>query len=227
MPEARGTGFSALVVDYGGVLTTSLGASFKAFSEAEDIDREHIQQVVLSAYDDGRPSPLHLIETGSVTLDEFEAELAARLRTRTGGAVAAEGLVRRMFAGAHPDRLMLDAVRRARAGGLKTALLSNSWGNREQYGFAHFDTLFDAVVISGEVGLRKPDHGIYELMCRELGVPPQECVFVDDIAANITAAAEVGMCGVHHTDTATTLVELEALLGLPFTEPYHDTANPA
>lgn len=212
--------FTALVVDYGGVLTTSLGASFKAFSDAEDIDREHVQQVVLSAYDDGRPSPLHLIETGSVTLDEFEAELAARLRTRTGGTVAAEGLVQRMFAGAKPDEAMLDAVRRARAAGLQTAMLSNSWGNREQYGFAHFDTLFDAVVISGEVGLRKPDHGIYELMCRELDVTPQECVFVDDIAANIRAAAEVGMCGVHHTDTATTLRELETLLGLPFTGPF-------
>ena len=217
MPEHP---FEALVVDYGGVLTTSLGASFKAFSEAEDIDGVHIQQVVLSAYDDGRPSPLHLIETGSVTLDEFEAELAARLRTRAGGTVAAAGLVQRMFAGAHPDELMLDAVRRARGAGLRTALLSNSWGNREQYGFAHFDTLFDAVVISGEVGLRKPDHGIYQLMCRELDVLPSACVFVDDIAANVHAAAEVGMCGIHHTETATTLVELEALLGLPFTEPY-------
>ncbi|HVF19522.1 MAG TPA: HAD family phosphatase [Mycobacteriales bacterium] len=212
--------FSALVVDYGGVLTTSLGASFARFSETEDIDREHIQQVVLSAYDDGRPSPLHLIETGSVTLDEFEAELASRLRTRSGGSVEAQGLVSRMFAGAKPDRRMLDAVRRAREGGLRTALLSNSWGNREQYDFPHFDTLFDAVVISGEVGLRKPDHGIYELMCRELEAAPQECVFVDDIAANIRAAAEVGMCGVHHTDTQVTLAELEALLGLPFTHPY-------
>ncbi|HVF05947.1 MAG TPA: HAD family phosphatase [Frankiaceae bacterium] len=211
---------SALVVDYGGVLTTSLGASFAMFSEAEDLDRGHVQQVVLSAYDDGRPSPLHLIETGSVTLDEFEAELAARLRTRSGGTVEAQGLVSRMFAGARPDRRMLDAVRRARESGLRTALLSNSWGNREQYGFAHFDALFDAVVISGEVGLRKPDHGIYELMCRELGAEPQECVFVDDIVANIRAAAEVGMCGVHHTDTDTTLAELEALLGLPFTQPY-------
>ncbi len=220
MPDDVPTGFTALVVDYGGVLTTSLGASFKAFSDAEDIDRDHIQQVVLSAHDDGRPSPLHLIETGSVTLDEFEAELATRLRTRAGGVVAAEGLVRRMFAGAHPDTRMLDAVRRARDAGLRTALLSNSWGNREQYDFPHFDTLFDAVVISGEVGLRKPDHGIYELMCRELGVRPQECVFVDDIGANIRAAAEVGMCGVHHTDTESTLAELAALLGLPFPEPY-------
>lgn len=228
MPDDRSPRFSALVVDYGGVLTTSLGASFAAFSAAEDIDGKHIQDVVLSAYDDGSPSPLHLIETGSVTLDEFEAELAARLRTRAGGAVEAAGLVRRMFAGATPDTRMLDAVRRARDSGLRTALLSNSWGNREQYGFAHFDTLFDAVVISGEVGLRKPDRGIYELMCRELGVPAQECVFVDDIGANIRAAADVGMCGVHHTDTDVTLRELESLLGLPFTADYSpsDAADP-
>lgn len=220
MPDEAGPRLAALVVDYGGVLTTSLGASFASFSETEDIDRAHLQEVVLTAYDDGRPSPLHLIETGSVTLDEFEVELAARLRTRTGGPVAAEGLVRRMFAGAHPDERMLDAVRRARAAGLRTALLSNSWGNREQYDFPHFDTLFDAVVISGEVGLRKPDHGIFQLMCRELEVDPRACVFVDDIAANVRAAADVGMCGVHHVDTDATLAALEALLGLPFTAPY-------
>jgi epoxide hydrolase-like predicted phosphatase len=207
---------TTLVVDYGGVLTTSLDASFKAFTVAEDIDGKHLRDVVLTGYGDTGKSPLQLIETGSIRLDEFEAELASRLRTRSGGTVAAEGLVRRMFAGATPDEAMLTAVARAREHGLRTGLLSNSWGNRQQYDFPHFDTLFDAVVISGEVGLRKPSHDIYRLMARELGVEPSECVFVDDIAVNVRAAAEVGMCAVHHVETATTLAELEAVFGVPF-----------
>ena len=211
MPE-----LTTLVVDYGGVLTTSLDASFRAFTVSEDIDGAHLREVVLGGYGDTGQSPLQLIETGSIDLDQFEAELAARLRTRSGGTVEAQGLVRRMFAGANADEAMLRAVRVARERGLKTGLLSNSWGNRQQYDFEHFDTLFDAVVISGEVGLRKPSHDIYRLMARDLGVAPEECVFVDDIAVNVRAAAEVGMCAVHHVETTRTLEELEAVFGFSF-----------
>jgi putative hydrolase of the HAD superfamily len=214
--DASERSLTTLVVDYGGVLTTSLDVSFRAFTDAHDLDTAHLREVVLGPGPDGRV-PIQLIETGSITLDEFEAELAARLRTRSGSTLQAQGLVRAMFAGAAPDERMIAAVRAAReVHGLRTGLLSNSWGNREQYDFPHFDALFDAVVISGEVGLRKPDPDIYRLMARELGVEPHECVFVDDIEANIRAAAEVGMCGIHHTDTDRTLVELGAVFGRNF-----------
>lgn len=211
MPE-----LTTLVVDYGGVLTTSLDASFRAFVDRHDVDGAHLREVVMGAGAEGEPSTMQLIETGSISLDEFEAELARRLRTRSGGTLAAEGLVRAMFAGARPDETMLGAVRRAREHGLRTGLLSNSWGNRQQYDFPHFDTLFDAVVISGEVGLRKPDPDIYLLMARELGVAPEQCVFVDDIAVNVRAAAGVGMCGVHHVDSERTVAELAAVFGRSF-----------
>ena len=206
------TPLRALVVDYGGVLTTAMRGSFAAFTQEHDVDPEHLAETL---FGEGTSSPFHLIETGSVTLDEFERALAERLRTRGGDTLEAEGLVNRMFAGLRPDEDMLDVVRRARAAGHLTGLLSNSWGNRESYQFDHFDTLFDAVVISGEVGLRKPDHEIYRLMARELGVTPEECVFVDDIAVNARAAVEVGMCAIHHTDTTATLAELAVLLDLP------------
>jgi putative hydrolase of the HAD superfamily len=203
---------TALVVDFGGVLTTSMRDSFTAFVRAEDVDGEHLQNVLFADYGEG--TLVHGIETGAVTMEEFERELAAKLRTTGGDPVAAEGLVRRMFSGAEADTRMLNAVRKARESGLRTALLSNSWGNRESYAFEHFDTLFDAVVISGEVGMRKPDPGIYALAAREVGVPPEQCVFVDDIAANVRGAAAAGMVGVHHTDTAATLLELETLFGV-------------
>jgi epoxide hydrolase-like predicted phosphatase len=205
---------TTLVVDFGGVLTTSMADSFAAFVHGEDVDGAHLHEVLFSNYGEG--SLVHGVETGRVTMEEFERELAARLRTTSGDPVAAEGLVRRMFAGARADTRMINAVRKARESGLKTGLLSNSWGNRDSYQFEHFDALFDAVVISGEVGLRKPDPAIYALAARELGVAPGECVFVDDIAANVRGAVAAGMVGIHHADTGTTLEELEALFGVAF-----------
>jgi epoxide hydrolase-like predicted phosphatase len=205
---------TALVVDFGGVLTTSMTESFTRFVTTEDVDGEHLHRVLFSDYGEG--SLVHGIETGAVTMQEFERELAAKLRTRTGDPVAADGLVRRMFAGAGADSRMIGAVRTAREHGLKTALLSNSWGNRDSYEFDHFDTLFDGVVISGEVGLRKPDPEIYALAAREIATPLEQCVFVDDIPANVRGAVAAGMVGVHHTDTDTTLGELAALFGITF-----------
>lgn len=203
---------TALVVDFGGVLTTSMRDSFSAFVHAEDVDGEHLQRVLFADYGEG--TLVHGVETGVVSMEEFERELAARLRTSSGSAVEAEGLVRRMFAGARADTRMINAVRKARESGLRTGLLSNSWGNRDSYEFEHFDALFDGVVISGEVGIRKPDPEIYALAAREVGVPPEQCVFVDDIAANVRGAVAAGMVGVHHVETGTTLEELEALFGI-------------
>jgi epoxide hydrolase-like predicted phosphatase len=97
-----------------------------------------------------------------------------------------------------------------RLAGVRTALCSNSWGT-DGYPRDDFGELFDVVVISGEVGLRKPDPAIYQLTAERLGLPPGECVFVDDLAANVRGAAASGMCGIHHTDTATTLTELTVL----------------
>jgi len=203
---------TALVVDFGGVLTTSMRESFRQFVRSEGVDGDQLHEVLFAEYGEG--SLVHGIETGAVTMEEFERELADRLTTRSGSSVLAEGLVKRMFAGARADTAMIEAVRRARAHGLKTGLLSNSWGNRDSYEFEHFDALFDAVVISGEVGLRKPDPAIYALAAREVGVAPQQCVFVDDIATNVRGAVAAGMVGVHHQDTEETLRELEILLGL-------------
>jgi epoxide hydrolase-like predicted phosphatase len=114
-----------------------------------------------------------------------------------------------MFAGFRDDEGMMGVVTRAREAGLRTALLSNSWGN--EYDRELLGRLFDTVVISGEVGLRKPEPEIYRLTASRLGVEPAQCVFVDDLAPNVRGAVAVGMVGVHHIDTATTVAELEAL----------------
>jgi putative hydrolase of the HAD superfamily len=118
-----------------------------------------------------------------------------------------------MFAGFRSEPVMHDVLRHARAAGIATALLSNSWGL--DYPREGWDELFDVVVISGEVGMRKPEPGIYLRAAADLGLPPQRCVVVDDLTPNVRGAVAVGMVGVHHTDPEQTVVELEALFGVP------------
>jgi putative hydrolase of the HAD superfamily len=108
---------------------------------------------------------------------------------------------------------MQDLLRRVRAAGLRTAMLSNSWG----VGIYPADVLaelFDAVVISAEVGMRKPEERIFRHAAGLLGLDPAECVFIDDIEANVQAAEALGMTGVLHTDPAATEGRLAELLGL-------------
>ncbi|MGH3418016.1 MAG: HAD-IA family hydrolase, partial [Streptosporangiaceae bacterium] len=93
------------------------------------------------------------------------------------------------------------------------ALLSNSWGG-DEYPRADFPALFDAVVISAEVGMRKPEAAIFLLAAEALRLDPRECAFVDDVAANVAAAAACGMTGVLHTDPAATAAALADLFGV-------------
>jgi epoxide hydrolase-like predicted phosphatase len=157
-------------------------------------------------------SPVHRLERGELTPADFEQQLADRLAER-GSPVPAEGLLRRMLGGlAELDAGMLGIVRRAHDAGVRTALLSNSWG--DHYPDELFDGLFDAVVISGRVGMRKPDAEIFQHTAGLLGLDPGACVMVDDLPQNVRGAVAAGMVAVQHTDLDTTRAELEVLLGL-------------
>ncbi|MPZ97419.1 MAG: HAD-IA family hydrolase [Propionibacteriales bacterium] len=155
-----------------------------------------------------QPNPVHALERGELTQPEFERMLAERAAAH-GVHVVGEGLLQRMFAIFDHAPAMSALVVRARAAGLRTALLSNSWGN--DYQRDGWDDMFDVVVISGEVGLRKPEPAIFTLVCRRLGVAPAECVFVDDQAHNVEAAEALGMTGVLHTSYDEAAARLEAL----------------
>ncbi|HVL33698.1 MAG TPA: HAD family phosphatase [Actinomycetota bacterium] len=203
----------ALLVDYGGVLTTSVLESFVAFCEREDIQFAHFKDVVLGAARTA-DSPFARIEIGAMDQVEFDEAVASLLTAACGRPIASADLKQRLFANIRPDDLMIDAVRTARASGVRTALLSNSWGGRD-YPRDRFDELFDAVVISGEVGLRKPDAEIYALTADKLGLAPAACVFVDDFPGNVTGAEAAGMTGVLHRDAAQTIPLLEGLFERP------------
>ena len=206
-------------MDWGGVLTTPILTTVRAWIEADEIDWEVYRSVMKSwlsqAYTiDGGPNPIYALERGECTTAEFERQLAGQLLRVDGQAVAAEGLLQRMFAASVPVPAMYEIIRALRAAGFSTALLSNSWGG-DEYPRADFPALFDAVVISGDVGMRKPEPAIFLLAAEALGLEPTECAFVDDVAANVAAAAECGMTGVLHTDPDATAAALAGLFGVP------------
>lgn len=206
-----------LLVDFGGVLTTSVARSFRRFCRDLGIEPELVKDTFLEAYDgpDGE-SPVHLVETGRISGAQFAGGLAEILSRRSGIAIEPDGLIERLFAGVSLDEAMLAGVAAARRAGVRTGLLSNSWGDGPQTGYPRerFGELFDAVVISGEVGLRKPDPRIFTLAAQRLGLVPAACVFVDDVAVNVAAAEALGMAGVAHRDAEQTLHRVAGLLGL-------------
>lgn len=121
-----------------------------------------------------------------------------------------------MFGATQPEHALVEAVATLRGAGIRTVLVSNSLGFAA-YETLDTDRLFDDVVLSGKVRLRKPDPRIYELAAERAGVPHSACVFVDDLGANLRAAAELGMTTIRHRDAAETLALLEALFDVPLT----------
>jgi putative hydrolase of the HAD superfamily len=199
-------GYRGLLVDWGGVLTSDVFASFRAFCELEGLEADTVGRRFRE--DRECRELLIALETGAVEEEQFEPRFADLL------GVAAPGLIDRLFAGSGPDDEMLHAVRRARAAGVRTGLVSNSWGTR-RYPRELLRELFDGLVISGEVGIRKPSPEIYLLGAERIGLEPGACVFVDDLPFNLTPAAELGMATVHHRTAAETIGELERLLSVP------------
>lgn len=215
-PPIRG-----VIVDWGGVMTSPILDTMNAWIAAERIDRESyiavMRRWVVQAYVDGfSANPIHALERGECTDEEFERLLAAELRDVDGQPVRSDGLLGRMFAAGIIEVEMVELVRSVRRAGLRTALLSNSWGTS---GFAYprdlLDELFDVVVISAEIGMRKPEERIFRHTAALLGLEPQECVFIDDVEANVTAAQAVGLAALHHREAAATLTLLADLLGSP------------
>lgn len=205
-PTPDGAQPRGLLVDYGGVLTTNIFESFHAFERAEGLEKWTVGRLLR---DDPRARPLLTeLEIGAVTDAEFETGMAALL------GVEPKGLIKRLLGPARLERAVVDAVRAIHASGVPTALVSNSWGI-DMYQRELLDDLFDEIVISGEVRMRKPNPEIYRIAARRLGLEPSRCVFVDDLPANLEPARELGMTVVHHTDPADTAAELARLFGLP------------
>ncbi|HEX2435852.1 MAG TPA: HAD family phosphatase [Solirubrobacterales bacterium] len=208
MPERERAdgGHEALLVDFGGVLTTNMWEGFDAFCRAEGIEPGSVMS--LFKHEPEALADLRLLETGELEPEKFERRFAPRL-----GIERAEGLIARMFAAVGPEERLIAAVRAASESGVRTGLISNSWGTAI-YDPDALDGLFDVAIISGEVGLHKPQAEIYLLAAERLGVEPRTCVFVDDLRENVHGAEEVGMTAILHRAPEATVARLEELLGI-------------
>jgi epoxide hydrolase-like predicted phosphatase len=193
-------------VDWGGVLTSNVFESFAAFCSAEGLRADAVKDLFL-----GDPTARGLLadlECGRLSDHLFERRFAALLGVRE-----ADGLIARLFGAMRADVTMQNAVAAFRAAGIRTGLLSNSWGPGT-YDRARFGELFDVVVVSGELGVRKPEPEIYTVAAERMGMAPEELVFVDDLPGNLKPARALGMATVVHRDAAATVAELEVLLGV-------------
>jgi putative hydrolase of the HAD superfamily len=216
MPELR-----ALLVDWGGVLTEPLESAMKSWAEIDGIDFDSYVAVMREWLGQHQgelaaTNPVAALERGEIEVPHFEVQLADRLSSATSHPIVAAGLLQRMFDQFAHAPAMAGLVLRARRAGLRTGLLSNSWGN--EYPREGWDEMFDAIVISGEVGMRKPEPGIFAHALDLLGVEAAQTVFVDDLRVNVTAAVALGFVGVHHVAYDQTATELEALFGRPLRE---------
>ena len=194
-----------LLVDFGGVLTSNVFASFASFCRAEGLDPDHVKRLFRG--DEEARDLLVRLETGALAEPDFEAAFAAKL------GLPADDLIARLFGGIAPDEAMIGAVRAAREQGFVTGLLSNSWGMATDYA-ALGPGLFDAQVISAQEGMRKPDPRIYPLAAQRMELDPADIVFVDDLGFNLKPARALGMTTVLHVDAAATVPELQRLLGV-------------
>ena len=187
-------------------MTSPIFASFTAFCETEGITPEAFR-AVMSGAARKEGSPFAKVETGEITEEQFDEAVASLLSDACGKAIAPLGLKQRMFALVKPDDAMWNAVGAARGAGVRT------WGGRD-YPLDELRQIFDTLVISGEVGMRKPQPEIYLLAAERAGARPEDCVFVDDFSVNVEGAEAVGMKSIVHKDAPTTIATLEEVLGL-------------
>jgi epoxide hydrolase-like predicted phosphatase len=197
---------TALLVDFGGVMTTSVWDSFADFCREKGLEEGTVKR--LFREDPEALGDLRALETGSIEEAEFERRFAARLELDD-----ATDLIESMFRGMLPCEPIVAAVRAAGDRGVKTGLISNSWST-SHYDRDLLEELFDTVVISAEVGLHKPQPEIYLVAAERLVEPPERCVFVDDLRENCAGAEAVGMTAILHRNPAETVRRIEELFGI-------------
>jgi putative hydrolase of the HAD superfamily len=202
------TGRTAVLVDFGGVVTTSVLGAFRSFgSDIGDPDLP----LTLLARDEVSRRLLSDHESGRIDAATFDDGFAERLRAH-GAEVESAGLSARMQSGLRRDDATVELLGALRAAGVPVALVSNAFG-RDTYAGFDLAELADEVVISSEVGIRKPSRQIYRIACERLGIAPEQAVMVDDLQHNLDGAARLGIAGVLHTSGADTAVELRDRFG--------------
>ncbi len=201
---------SAVLIDFGGVVTTSVLQAFDEFGELLGAPAGLILDLL--SRDTVARKLLVDNECGRIDADTFDRGFAERLRAH-GVEAEPERLSARMQAGLRRDDGTVRLIEELRAAQVPIALVSNAFG-RDCYAGFDLDALADVVVISSEIGVRKPSRRIYAIACERLGTDPRQAVMVDDLQQNLDGAARLGIAGVLHTDAADTGRQLIERFGI-------------
>ena len=204
----------AIVSDFGGVLTSPLLDSFAAFQDSSGISLEALGTAIAAITERDGSNPLFELETGHISEAAFLASLASELTSELGRPVELHGFGERYFEHLHPNTRMIDYMRALRERGLAMAICTNNVREWESLWRAKLpvDEIFDFVVDSAFVGIRKPDPEIYELTLERLGKPASAALLIDDIELNCEAARALGMRAVWFRSTAQAIAEIDQAL---------------
>jgi putative hydrolase of the HAD superfamily len=204
----------AVISDFGGVLTTPLLAGFLAYQDEAGVSLEEFGGGMQRAAEAYGEHPLYALERGEIA----EVEFARRLKEQLGGGFDLARLRHLYFDRIEPNPPMIRYMAELRGRGLRTALLTNNvreWEPLWRAKLPELDDIFEVVVDSAFVGMRKPERRIYELTLERLGggLRAEECLFLDDLEINCEAARAFGMTAVRFEESEQAIAELESALG--------------
>jgi epoxide hydrolase-like predicted phosphatase len=204
----------AVICDFGGVLTVPLVDAFKAYERISGIPLKDLGEAMAGVGSVSGMNVLFELETGRITADQFTGEVGAELTRRLGRKVSMARFAEIYYSQLLPNEPVLDYMRELKRQGFRLAICTNNIREWQPLWLPRVsaDEIFDHVIDSGFVGIRKPDRAIYDLTLERLGVPAEAAVLVDDTEVNCTAAREYGLSAVHFRSTEQALAELATLL---------------
>jgi putative hydrolase of the HAD superfamily len=204
----------AVISDFGGVLTSPLLDSFAAFQDSSGISLEQLGTALGAILVREGANPLFELETGRISEADFLRKLGSELTSQLGRTVELHGFGERYFEQLHPNERMIDYMRELSGRGYKLAICTNNVREWEQLWRAKLpvDELFEVVIDSAFVGVRKPDRRIYELTLERLGVPAEVALLIDDIELNCDAARALGIEAIWFRSTEQAIADIEAAL---------------
>ncbi|MDX6643100.1 MAG: putative hydrolase of the superfamily [Solirubrobacteraceae bacterium] len=204
----------AVISDFGGVLTSPLLHSFAAYQDSSGISVEALGNAMVRIAEADGAHPLFELETGRLSEAEFLARMGRELSADLGREIELHGFAEAYFGQLDPNEDLLEYMRSLRHRGFRMAVLTNNVREWQPLWRPVFpiDEIFELVVDSGFVGMRKPDREIYELTLERLGLRAEECLFVDDTDVNVDAARELGMTAVHFRSSEQAIGDIEAAL---------------
>jgi putative hydrolase of the HAD superfamily len=194
----------SIFIDFGGVIVRTEDQEPRRLqAEKLGLTSRDLEKIIFESESARRAS------TGEITEDDHWQVVAEKLGVARE---EADKITAEFFAGDRTDLPLIDFLRGLRPE-RKVCLISNAWsGLRTFITRQKLDDVFDAMVISAEVGLTKPDPHIYRLALAKLGARPEESVFIDDVPANVAAARSIGMAGIEFVQPEKVLEELKQVL---------------